>query len=155
MNYWWSCDRRGRDTRGALSAAGFWWHVGGAAMTKQDKPRPHQWARFFCLSVAAAPVACGLLGGAVGAADAAPCVNRSAAHAAQHGTTVAADSRWHVRNGELPTCGVDDGSGRRYIGERDKTAQKPPQRQESVSEWTPRRGGSDSKSRFCRKRWWC
>lgn len=36
------------------------------------------------------------------------CEVRGEAHAAEHHTTVAADSRYHVLNGERPTCGVDD-----------------------------------------------
>jgi hypothetical protein len=32
------------------------------------------------------------------------CEARSAAHAAKHGISVDADSRWHVARGQLPTC---------------------------------------------------
>ena len=66
------------------------------------------------------------------------CVERSAAHAASHGTTVAGDSRWHVLRGELPTCGVDKASG-------DSVEFKP----------QDKKSNRDKKSRFCRKRWWC
>ena len=54
------------------------------------------------------------------------------------GATVAGDSRYHVLRGELPTGGVNeayDGTQRQYDG----------------SDYKKR----DSKSRFCRKRWWC
>ena len=61
------------------------------------------------------------------------CEYRSAKHVAEHGG-LAADSAWHVANGELPTC--DPGGqdrAKRSSGD----------------------GGKDGKSRFCRKRWWC
>jgi hypothetical protein len=68
----------------------------------------------------------------VASADAA-CEFRSAKHVAEHGG-LAADSAWHVANGELPTCDPDSKQrAKRSDGD----------------------GGKDKKSRFCRKRWWC
>lgn len=63
------------------------------------------------------------------------CEVRSAEHAAAHGQTVAADSRYHVMNGELPTCGVEDQSPTQ-VASRDEYK-------------------DDGKSRYCRKRWFC
>lgn len=66
-------------------------------------------------------------------ADAMPCAHRSAAHVAEHGGT-AADSRYHLAQGELPTCG-DEASSARENNHRDKD--------------------DDGKSRFCRRHWFC
>lgn len=60
-----------------------------------------------------------------------PCEHRSASHISSHGG-LAADSAWHVANGQLPTC--DTGSA----------AQRKDAPQQNERE-----------SRFCRKRWWC
>ena len=60
------------------------------------------------------------------------CEPRSAAHVRQHGG-YAADSRWHVRHGERPTC------------------QPEKQSRSGGSDG----GSKDKKSRFCRKRWFC
>ena len=64
------------------------------------------------------------------------CEVRSEAHALEHGETVASDSRWHVLNGELPTCGVGDGSPKAESSRYD--SDEP-----------------GKKSRYCRKKWWC
>lgn len=64
------------------------------------------------------------------------CEVRSEAHAAEHGETVASDSRWHVLNGELPTCGA---------GEPHDTAES--------SRYASDEPGK--KSRYCKKRWFC
>ena len=72
-----------------------------------------------------------------------------AAHAAEHGTTVAADSRWHVRRGELPTCGHEN-DGQRASDEREDRRDRSEYRP-SKKRWF----NDDGKSRFCRKRWWC
>lgn len=69
------------------------------------------------------------------------CEARSAAHAAEHGTTVAADSRYHVARGELPTCEA-----------------QPQQRQENRSSSSSNSSKSyedEGKSRHCRKHWYC
>ena len=61
------------------------------------------------------------------------CEYRSAKHVAEHGG-LAADSAWHVANGELPTCDVDSGQkAKRGGGSKD----------------------DKRKSRFCRKKWYC
>ena len=102
-----------------------------------DPPPTRAWV--YAAWISAAFVVWGLLfSAAVPEAGAAPCVNRSTAHAVENNTTVAGDSRYHVLRGELPTCGVNeayDGTQRQYDG----------------SDYKKR----DSKSRFCRKRWWC
>jgi hypothetical protein len=67
------------------------------------------------------------------AAKAVPCEHRSEAHVADHGG-LAADSAWHVANGQLPTCGDGGGSTQR--------AEEP-------------RDSDEGKSRYCRKRWFC
>ncbi len=64
------------------------------------------------------------------------CEVRSEAHALERGETVASDSRWHVLNGELPTCGAEDVS-----------------RQAESSQYDSDEAGG--KSRYCRKRWFC
>lgn len=63
------------------------------------------------------------------------CEPRAAEHAREHGMSVKADSRWHVENGELPTCGTESSSGN----------------------FTNRDSGSrdEGKSRYCRKHWFC
>lgn len=74
-------------------------------------------------------------------AHAAPlCEPRSAAHAAEHGTTVAADSRYHVARGELPTCEAQSQS-------RDSGS--------SSSSNGSYSNEDEGKSRYCRKRWFC
>ena len=112
----------------------------GGIMRKRDQfdpPRNSPWRYAAWLS--AAFIVWGLLMGGAVTADASPCVNRSVAHAVENGTTVAGDSRYHVLRGELPTCGQESSSG--YNGEtyRDSDGGKD----------------RDSKSRFCRKRFWC
>lgn len=67
------------------------------------------------------------------------CEHRSAAHIERHGG-LTADSAWHVRHGERPTCGADEASrddGSRASAGKDKGKDR------------------DRKSRYCRKRWWC
>lgn len=71
------------------------------------------------------------------------CADRSASHAAEHGTTVAADSRWHVSRGELPTCGADSGES---VADT---------REDSVERFDDDNRDSDRKSRYCRKHWFC
>lgn len=79
-----------------------------------------------------------ILGAVVSAptASAGPlCEPRAAEHAREHGMSVKADSRWHVENGERPTCGTESSSGsfsNRDNGNRD-----------------------EGKSRYCRKHWFC
>ncbi len=68
------------------------------------------------------------------------CEVRSDAHIESHGG-LAADSAWHVANGELPTC---DPEG----------AVKAPGRAVDRS-FDSERWGDGSKSRFCRKKWFC
>ena len=102
-----------------------------------DPPRPSAWR--YAAWISAAFITWGMLfSAAVPEAGAAPCVNRSTAHAVDNGTTVAGDSRYHVLRGELPTCGQEG-------------AQESTQRQYDGSDYKKR----DSKSRFCLKRWWC
>jgi len=106
-----------------------------------DPPPTKPWVYAAWLS--AAFVVWGMLMGGAVTADASPCVNRSAAHAAQHGETVASDSRYHVLRGELPTCGQQQ-------------AQDTERQQEKRSEYRPsKKRDYDKKSRFCRKRWYC
>ena len=79
----------------------------------------------------------GLLGGmwvSTPEASAVPCEHRSAAHIAEHGG-LAADSRWHVAHGQLPTCGA----------EQQQEAKPAPEKKRD----------DGKKSRFCRKRWFC
>ena len=111
-----------------------------------DPPPTKLWV--YTAWITAAFVVWGLL--FAGTADASPvCVHRSAAHAAEHGTTVAADSRWHVRHGELPTCGHEN-DGQRASDDRDDRRDRSEYRP-SKKRWF----NDDGKSRFCRKRWWC
>lgn len=82
----------------------------------------------------------GLLGGmwvSTPEAWSVPCEHRSAAHIAEHGG-LAADSRWHVARGQLPTCGAEE--------QKDSEQAKPAQSEKKKD---------DGKSRFCRKRIWC
>lgn len=66
-----------------------------------------------------------------GLAAAAPlCEVRSDAHIAEHGGFYA-DSAYHVTHGELPTCNGTDSA---------RQGDKP---------------NDDSKSRYCRKHWYC
>jgi hypothetical protein len=66
-------------------------------------------------------------------ASAVPCAPRSAAHVAEHGG-MAEDSRWHVANGQLPTCNEEASSARENDNpDRDR----------------------DGKSRYCRRHWFC
>lgn len=58
------------------------------------------------------------------------CEVRSAAHSAEHGG-LAADSAWHVAHGQLPTC---EGSDPEHHEDNDS---------------------DESKSRYCRKHWYC
>lgn len=71
-------------------------------------------------------------------AHASPCEVRSAAHIAKHGG-LAADSAWHVANGELPTCGEE----RTYSAPASQEDDRAQQRSD------------EGKSRYCRKRWFC
>lgn len=71
-------------------------------------------------------------------AKAVPCEVRSAAHIAKHGG-LAADSAWHVANGELPTCGEE----RTYSAPASQEDDRAQQRSD------------EGKSRYCRKRWFC
>lgn len=64
------------------------------------------------------------------------CEVRSEAHAIERGETVASDSRWHVLNGELPTCGAGDDS--------------PAASSSGYDSDEP-----GKKSRYCRKKWFC
>lgn len=66
------------------------------------------------------------------------CAQRSAAHIAKHGG-LAADSAWHVANGELPTCGSESSGGGGNWTSNERSSSKD----------------DDGKSRFCRARWWC
>ena len=67
------------------------------------------------------------------------CEVRSEAHIERHGG-LAADSAWHVANGERPTCGQEG-------------AVKAPER--AVDESFDNERGDESKSRFCRRKWFC
>ena len=86
-------------------------------------------------------LASGLVAGAlfgavlVGApeASAAPCTARSEAHIAEHGGVIA-DDAYHISRGELPNCRVDERS----------------RREPKFSE-----DDSESKSRYCSRRWFC
>lgn len=83
-----------------------------------------------------------MVGGLVSApsAGAQPvCEHRSAAHAAEHGTTVEADSRWHVARGELPTCMSEPASNTSDTGKSERFDDRD----------------KDRKSRYCRKHWFC
>ena len=71
-------------------------------------------------------------------AQAVPCEVRSAAHIAEHGG-LAADSAWHVANGQRPTCGDQ--------------AKASPAPAPAASENKDR--DDEGKSRYCRKRWFC
>ena len=96
--------------------------------------------------VTAAFIVWGLL--FAGTAEASPvCVHRSAAHAAEHGTTSAADSRSHVRNGERPTCGQEND------GRSDSDRER--QRDSNGEFFWPFEDDRDGKSRYCRRRWFC
>lgn len=98
-------------------------------------------ARWVVRLVAALVIALGTVALApVGIAGAGPvCEHRSAAHIERHGG-LTADSAWHVRHGQRPTCGADEASrdgGPKASAGKDKGKDR------------------DRKSRFCRKRWWC
>ena len=116
----------------------------GTMKTKRDQfdpPPPKAWR--YAAWGSAAFITWGILFGAtVPDADAAPCVNRSTAHAVDNGTTVAGDSRYHVLRGELPTCGHEQ-AGQSSSGYNGETYRKSNDKRD---------GG---KSRFCRKRWYC
>lgn len=99
--------------------------------------------------VVASVVACGPLLSPAGTAYAGPpCERRSAAHTAQHGG-LEADSAWHVRNGELPTCN----------GDNEGEDQQPQLDDVQKPQWNYNRGNDEQpqekKSRFCRRHWWC
>lgn len=66
-------------------------------------------------------------------AQAAPCVTRSEAHIAEHGGVIA-DDAYHISRGELPNCRVDERSRR-----------EPKYSEED----------SESKSRYCKRKFWC
>lgn len=69
--------------------------------------------------------------GVIAEASSAPlCEVRSSAHIAEHGGFYA-DSAYHIQHGELPTCNPD--SSARQGDNTDR----------------------DSKSRYCRKKWYC
>ncbi|WP_435405224.1 DUF7199 family protein [Mycolicibacterium houstonense] len=90
-----------------------------------------------CAGLWLSGVACGL-GLAVEAQAAPTCEHRSAEHVAAHGG-LTADSAWHVSHGGLPTCGAEEGS---------TPAPTPVVVPEDEEE-------DESKSRFCRRKWYC
>jgi len=66
--------------------------------------------KVYALAAAAAVMFGGMA--AAPAAEASPgCAHRSAVHVAEHGGH-AADSRWHVAHGDLPTCDPDSSGAR-------------------------------------------
>ncbi|AXC33344.1 hypothetical protein SEA_DUBLIN_70 [Mycobacterium phage Dublin] len=70
-------------------------------------------------------------------ADEWDCTPRSEKHVTEHGG-LRADSIWHVAHGELPTCEPKSaGRERSHDDSRKKEDEK------------------DSKSKFCRKHWFC
>lgn len=84
-------------------------------------------------------------------ANAAPlCEQRTAAHIAEHGG-LAADSAWHLANGDLPTCG-----GQEQTRSNDRTGVEETRRGGGSDQSGPKWNDDDEpKSRYCRKHFFC
>ncbi|AEL17737.1 hypothetical protein CUCO_69 [Mycobacterium phage Cuco] len=76
-------------------------------------------------------------GSATARADSWDCSPRSEKHVTEHGG-FRADSMWHVAHGELPTC-----------------EPKSADRKGSHKDSRKNEDEKDSKSKFCRKHWFC